>query len=108
MEVLPGTPKPLALGVRDTTFPSDARLYIRGHAWLARQRHDTGSGFVQHDNAFTHLEDPVQAQSLADRFPRRDGVEILNAGAGEVNPLLGEAWRQGQDSSWVINQVEDR
>ena len=89
-----------------TWFPFTTQVYVNGHDWLARQLHDAGSGFVQHDNAFTQLDDPLQAQSLADRFPRLGWVQILDGWARQVNPLLGEAWLQGQGYYWVINQAE--
>jgi len=89
-----------------TWFPFTTQVYVNGHDWLARQLHDASSGFVQHDNAFTHLDDPATAQSLADRFPRLDWVAILDGWARQVNPLLGEAWLQGQGYYWVIDQAE--
>ena len=89
-----------------TWFPFTTQVYVNGHDWLARQLHAAGSGFVQHDNAFTQLEDPAQAQSLADRFPRLGWVKILGRWARQVNPLLGEAWLQGQGYYWVIDQAE--
>src|ERR1700732_3954444 len=61
-----------------TWFPFTTQVYLNGHDWLARQLHDAGSGFVQHDNALTQLDDPAQAQALADGFPRLDWVNILN------------------------------
>ena len=98
------------LGLRhvrvQTWFPFTTQVYLNAHDWLARQLHDAGSGFVQHDNAFTQLDDPAQAQSLADRFPRLDWVKILNDWARQVNPLLGEAWLKGQGYYWVIDQAE--
>jgi hypothetical protein len=89
-----------------TWFPFTTQVYVNGHDWLARQLHDAGIGFVQHDNAFTQLDDPDQAQSLADHFPRLDWVKILDGWARQVNPLLGEAWLGGQSYDWVIDQAE--
>ena len=40
----------------------------------------TQLGFVQHDNAFTQLDEPVQAQQLADRFPHLAGSRSSTAG----------------------------
>jgi len=89
-----------------TWFPFTTQVYLNGHDWLARQLHDTGLGFVQHDNAFTQLDDPAQAQSLADRFPRLPWVQILDRWARQVNPLLDEAWLQGPGYYWIIDQAE--
>src|SRR5438270_9486938 len=71
-----------------TWFPFTTQVYVNGHDWLARQLQDAGSGFVQHDNAFTQLDDPAKAQTLADGFPRLDWVAILDRWARQVNPLL--------------------
>jgi hypothetical protein len=89
-----------------TWFPFTTQVYLNGHDWLARQLHDAGSGFVQHDNALTQLDDPAQAQALADGFPRLDWVKILDGWARQVNPLLGEPWLKGQSYYWVIDQAE--
>jgi hypothetical protein len=89
-----------------TWFPFTTQVCVNGHDWLARQLHDAGQGFVQHDNAFTHLDDPAAAQALADRFPRLDWVRILDGWARQVNPLLGEPWLKGQGYYWVIDQAE--
>jgi hypothetical protein len=89
-----------------TWFPFTTQVYVNGHDWLARQLHDAGSDFVQHDNAFTQLDEPARAQSLADRFPRLGWVKILDGWARQVNPLLGETWLQGQGYYWVIDQAE--
>src|SRR3954451_12570482 len=89
-----------------TWFPFTTQVYVNGHDWLARQLQDAGIGFVQHDNAFTQLDDPTRAQSLADRFPRLDWVRILDGWARQVNPLLGEPWLRGPGYYWVIDQAE--
>jgi hypothetical protein len=89
-----------------TWFPFTTQVYVNGHDWLARQLHDAGIGFVQHDNAFTQVEEPAQAQSLADRFPRLDWVKILDGWVRPINPLLGESWLRGQGYYWVIDQAE--
>jgi hypothetical protein len=89
-----------------TWFPFTTQVYVNGHNWLARQLHQARVDFVQQDNAFTQLDDPVKAQTLADRFPRLGWVKVLDRWAREVNPLLGEAWLQGQGYYWVIDQAE--
>src|SRR5262245_3127060 len=89
-----------------TWFPFTTQVYVNGHDWLARQLHDAGMGFVQHDNAFTQLDDPAWAQARADRFPHLDWVKILDGWARQVSPLLGEPWLQGQGYYWVIDQAE--
>jgi hypothetical protein len=89
-----------------TWFPFTFQAYVNGHDWLARQLQQQGLGFVQHDNAFTQLDNPSKAQQLADRFPRLRWVKILNRWARLVNPLLTQPWLRGQDYYWVIDQAE--
>src|SRR6202050_2501411 len=89
-----------------TWFPFTTQVYLNGHDWLARQLHDAGIGFVQHDNAFTQLDDPARAQTVADRFPRLAWVQILDGWARQVNPLLREPWLRSQGYYWVIDQAE--
>src|SRR5436305_13116784 len=89
-----------------TWFPFTTQVYVNGHDWLARQLHAAGVGFVQQDNAFTQLDDPARAQSLADRFPRLGWVKILDCWAREVNPLLAATRLQGKGYYWVIDQAE--
>jgi hypothetical protein len=89
-----------------TWFPYTFQVYVNGHDWLARQLHQRRLGFVQHDNAFTALDDPAQAQSLADRFPTLGWTKILHRWAHLVNPLLGRSWLGSADYYWVIDQAE--
>ena len=99
-----------AFGLRhvrvQTWFPFTTQVCLNGHDWLARQLHQAGIGFVQHDNAFTQLDDPAGAQSLADGFSRLNWVKILDTWAKQVNPLLKEPWLRGQGYYWVIDQAE--
>lgn len=87
-----------------TWFPFTIQVYVNGHDWLARQMLHKRLGFVQRDNAFTQLDDPVQAQRLADRFPHLPWMRILNRWARQINPLLGQRWLGSY--YWVIDQAE--
>jgi hypothetical protein len=89
-----------------TWFPYAIQVYVNGHDWLARQMLQRHLGFVQDDNAFTQLDDPDQAQRLADRFPHLPWVKILSQWAQQVNPLLDRSWLRQRDYSWVIDQAE--
>ncbi|HMB03776.1 MAG TPA: hypothetical protein VKP69_08550, partial [Isosphaeraceae bacterium] len=51
-----------------TWLPFTVQVYVNGHEWLAQQMVQKKLGFVQQHNAFTQLDDPIQAQRLADRF----------------------------------------
>jgi hypothetical protein len=89
-----------------TWFPYTFQVYVNGHDWLARQLHQARVGFVQHDNAFTQLDDPTQAQRLAERFPRLGWTNVLHRWARQVNPLLSHSWVGDSDYYWVIDQAE--
>jgi hypothetical protein len=89
-----------------TWFPFTFQAYVNGHDWLARQLQRRGIGFVQHDNAFTQLDPPEQAQRLADRFPHLPWVKQLTRWARLVNPLLHQPWLRGSGYYWVLDQAE--
>jgi hypothetical protein len=89
-----------------TWFPFTTQAYVNGHDWLARQLQRRRLGFVQQDNAFSHLEDPNQAQRLADRFPKLAWVKILQRWARRFNPLLSQRWLGGGRFYWVLDQAE--
>ena len=89
-----------------TMFPFTCQIYINGHEWLARQMLQRRLGFVQIANAFVQLDDPEQAQQLADQFCRLNWVRILNRFVQRVNPLLQQPWLEQRAYRWVINQAE--
>ena len=88
-----------------TWLPFTVQVYVNGHEWLAQQMVQKKLGFVQQHNAFTQLDDPVQAQRLADRFARLDWPKALNRWAQQVNPLLSELF-PGYPVHWVVDQAE--
>jgi hypothetical protein len=89
-----------------TFFPFTCQVYVNGHDWLARQMQKRRIGFVQTDNAFTELDDPTQAQTLADGFSQLDWVTILDRWIRPVQPLLEPSWIEQRTYRWVINQAE--
>ena len=88
-----------------TWLPFTVQVYVNGHEWLAQQMVQKKLGFVQQHNAFTQLDDPVQAQRLADRFAKLNWPKILNRWARQVNPLLCELF-PGYPVHWVVDQAE--
>jgi hypothetical protein len=88
-----------------TWLPFTVQVYVNGHEWLAQQMVQKKLGFVQQHNAFTQLDDPVQAQRLADRFAQLDWSKTLNRWAQQVNPLLSELF-PGYPVHWVVDQAE--
>jgi hypothetical protein len=91
----------------ETWFPYTIQVYVNGHHWLARQMRARRWGFVQHDNAFTALDQPQKAQSLADRFAQLDWVKQLTRWARRVNPHVRRGgWLAGMNYYWVTEQAE--
>ena len=88
-----------------TWLPFTIQVYVNGHEWLAQQMVQKKLGFVQQHNAFTHLDDHVAAQRLADRFAKLDWPRILDRWARQVNPLLRELL-DGYPVHWVVDQAE--
>ncbi|MBV8230368.1 MAG: hypothetical protein JO329_10330 [Planctomycetaceae bacterium] len=88
-----------------TWLPFTIQVYVNGHEWLAQQMVQKKLGFVQQHNAFTQLDDPIQAQRLADRFAQLDWPKVLNRWARQVNPLLSELF-PGYPVHWVVDQAE--
>jgi hypothetical protein len=88
-----------------TWLPFTVQVYVNGHEWLAQQMVQKKLGFVQQHNAFTQLDDPVEAQRLADRFAKLNWSRTLDRWARQVNPLLRELL-PGYPVHWVIDQAE--
>ena len=51
----------------ETWFPYTIQMYVNGHEWLARQMAKRRLSFAQHDNCFTKLDDPDEAQTRDER-----------------------------------------
>ena len=62
-------------------------------------------GFVQQHNAFPQLDDPKEAQRIANRFPQLNWPKILDRWARQVNPLLRDLF-SGYPVHWVVDQAE--
>ena len=88
-----------------TWLPFTVQVYVNGHEWLAQQMVQHQLGFVQQHNAFTQLDQPQQAQRLADRFAKLDWSKILDRWAHQVNPLLRELFA-GYPVHGVVDQAE--
>jgi hypothetical protein len=88
-----------------TWLPFTVQVYVNGHEWLAQQMVQKKLGFVQQHNAFTQLDDPDQAQRIADRFAKLNWPKILDRWARQVNPLLRELL-PGYSVHWVVDQAE--
>jgi hypothetical protein len=88
-----------------TWLPFTVEVYVNGHEWLAQQLLQKKLGLVQQHNAFTQLDDPDQAQRIADRFAKLNWTRILDRWARQVNPLLHELLA-GYPLHGVVDQAE--
>jgi len=90
-----------------TWFPFSVQICVNGREWLARQMTEAGIGYVQRDNCFTWLEDPVQAQNLMDRQLRAAWPELLDDIARTLNPFHEEMFEAfPMDYYWSTFQSE--
>jgi hypothetical protein len=88
-----------------TWLPFTIQVYVNGHEGLAQQMLHKQLGFVQQHNAFTQLDDPDQAQQLANRFAKLNWPKILDRWANQVHPLLRRLL-VGYPLHWVVDQAE--
>ena len=88
-----------------TWLPFTIQIYVNGHEWLAQQMVGKKWGFVQQHNAFTQLDNPKEAQRIANRFTQLNWPKILDRWANRVNPLLRELLH-GYSLHWVVDQAE--
>jgi hypothetical protein len=88
-----------------TWLPYTLQIAVNGHDYVARQMAKKQFGFVQQDNAFTRLDEPAQAQKLADKFAKLKWPKRLQRYALQVNPLLRDVLK-GLSYYWVSDQAE--
>ncbi len=69
-----------------TGFPFAVQICLNGREWLARSMAAEGLQYVQRDNCFPWLEDPVRAQQLMDRQLRADWPALPDGLARDLNP----------------------
>lgn len=88
-----------------TWAPFTCQVYVNGHDFVARKLNQKGLVFEQVDNAFVKLDDPQEAQRLADRFAKLPWPKLLERYARRVNPLLKKELK-AMSHYWVIDQAE--
>lgn len=88
-----------------TWAPFTCQIYVNGHDYLMQRLRQRGLGFEKIDNAFVALDDPQQAQRLANRFAKLPWPKILEKYARQVNPLLHHELK-GMSHYWVTDQAE--
>lgn len=62
--------------------------------------------FIQHDNAFTSIDNPTKAQRLADGFSKLPWVRLLDHWTSVVNPLLKTPLLRDCRYYWTTTQAE--
>jgi hypothetical protein len=88
-------------------FPFTVDVCLNGREWLACQMSRIGMHYVQRDNCFTWVEDPVQAQRLLDRQGQTDWPKVLNGLLKQAHPLHEEIGRPfHQPYYWSASQTE--
>lgn len=88
-----------------TWAPFTCQIYVNGHDYVWQKLKQRGLGFEKIDNAFVHLDDPQQAQRIANRFAKLPWPKILERYARLVNPLLHNELKH-MSHYWVIDQAE--
>lgn len=88
-----------------TWAPFTCQIYVNGHDYVMQKMTQRGLGFEKIDNAFVHLDDPKEAQRIAQRFAELPWPKILEKYARLVNPLLHKEL-PNRSHYWVIDQAE--
>jgi len=88
-----------------TWAPFTCQIYVNGHDYVMQKLRQRGLGFEKVDNAFVQLDDPKQAQRIANRFAKLPWPKILEKYARRVNPLLHQELKN-LSHYWVIDQAE--
>lgn len=90
-----------------TWYPFTVEVWINGREWLARQMDEAGVAYVRRDNCFTHLADPLRAQSLCDAQQRADWPRLLDGLLKLAHPLHARVTRPlNLDYYWTAVQSE--
>lgn len=90
-----------------TWYPFTVEVWINGREWLARQMDEAGIAYVRRDNCFTHLGDPLRAQSLCEAQARADWPGLLNELLTLAHPLHPTITAPlGLDYYWTVLQSE--
>ena len=88
-----------------TWAPFTCQIYVNGHDYVMQKLTQRGIRFAKIDNAFVQLDDPKEAQHIANRFAKLPWPKILERYARLVNPLLPKELKQ-MSHYGVIDQAE--
>ena len=90
-----------------TWFPFQLVVCLNGRQWLARQMDRAHLDYLQRDNCFVWLRDPVRAQRLADRQLQTDWPSVLQPLVAQCHPLADEICRPlALNYYWSMDQTE--
>ena len=89
-----------------TWLPCTIQICLNGREWLARQMTRRRLGYVQADNAFVQLDDPVRAQALADQLTDWPWGSFLQSLARQVNPWACAKRTGLKPYYWSVRQSE--
>lgn len=89
-------------------FPFNARIYLNGHEWLARQMEREGIVFDQAANAFLACSKPERLQQLADQFAPDHITTCADHWLGRLVPFFSADERRyrGCRHRLFVSQVE--
>ena len=88
-------------------FPFTVDVCLNGRDWLARQMDAAGLSYVQRDNGFTWVEDPVKVQALLEQQLQTDWAQRLDGLLQQAHPLHQEIGRPfHQRYYWSASQTE--
>jgi hypothetical protein len=91
-----------------TWIPMQIKVCINGREWLARQLDRAGIGYLKKDNAFTCIEDFVQAQALLDQQRQVEWPLVLDEFVRTFHPTHLQAFEGAfpQKYYWTVEQSE--
>lgn len=90
-----------------TWLPFALHLCFNGRHWLARQLDQAGLGYVQRENCFTWIEDPVRAQGLARAQLQSAWPALLQPLIEQCHPHAAELCRPlALSYYWSVSESE--
>lgn len=90
-----------------TWAPFSIRVCINGRRWLGHQMDRKGLGYIQRENCFVHLQDPVRAQALMDKQLRTDWPKLLDRLVREASPAYQRIFASAPvDYYWTADETE--
>jgi len=88
-------------------FPCPIQVCINGREWLARKMDKAGLGYERRENCFLRIENPQEAQKMADAMITHNWPKLLEQFGHRFNPLIRVS--SGLDLHgyyWTIRQGE--